>query len=1160
MLNSRRVNVIIIVLLYFLRASAWPTPSPIPSGGWSSVGNHRFRIDVTGGSQGSLVEAIVSWRRRDNLVSFSDTFIVSGVANDTIPLIQHCFRNDTSTSSTESTFIFSIDDISVKSYYLYYLPFTTCEYTNGACQYNADVSYNRRLHCSDTPWWPQDTPMLTPTAITYESVTEFDAYTDMERPMSASEFNVFLSNANPLLPLGALLIAEDAQNSIRLWGAGYEYSKDIIDHDHALLADPKPFCVWGCAANAFFLKTGGDPNKTQCWDQGVRDKCCSSDSSDCVWFQTEDECNQYDSSSCRQCLPGQVDLGCPSWQSGGSGSVPLPIKYLSTPVSKLSTISLSAIPNQNISFQAIVIGPVQDFINVDSVDVTNELPIGVTFSSFSTQGVDYWGRNFSNPIFVNGMLPLWLGFSIDRAALSGLFNISIFVSLSGPKGSNKLLLTVLLTILDVPPLLDGSDILPRIHWLNSRLALDDTSVPRPYTPIVTNDTSSLPSLFLLHGKIVEIGTNGLPASITTFGVSASPPIDNLGNTNILAVGGAYFAISVNGGTNLTFSLWKTLFFTGNGSMYSWMVSATDTTGIVSLSVSGSIDATGYLSLECTTQPGPLFSLESVSSTSTINFALVMPTRLDNAIYGMGLGILAGYFDHMFPSPAATSLRWSWDGVNGNNGLWVGSTTGGILFKLKGEDPLWSASVPYDNKSSPPPPSEWHNNGEGGIELLRDGSMIGFSGSFPFTNSTTFRSSLLITPVHQLNLTHHYSLRYAQCDGPRNYTFLAENGATVVNMHQGNIINPFINYPYLTNDQMNETSFEIHSLGMKFSIYNTMRELSNRCAETFAMRAMGDCYVPGGNAPGADWLREHVASNFLSAWSTPLPSDDGGETFVLDAAMRVVALSRWNNYYVEGVQQMMRDFEVDGIYLDEIAYDRITMMRIRKLLDTRNGVIDHHSDSGAFCDSPAMIYLEHFPFLAKLWYGEGFPYDTATPEYWLIEMSGLAFGLTAEMLRYPGETPYHFKGFLFGSSNRWQSGMDIDTITTDPFVPVSLWRLWQDVEIENASFFGWWLEDTNLGTTALPIRSSVHGDVIKVTTYVLESQAVVALASFASSTVGDLTVSLTYNISILGFDLTPDYCLSAPLLLPFQPVASKMPLNASFSVKQGQGWIFQLIKC
>lgn len=57
------------------------------------------------------------------------------------------------------------------------------------------------------------------------------------------------------------------------------------------------------------------------------------------------------------------------------------------------------------------------------------------------------------------------------------------------------------------------------------------------------------------------------------------------------------------------------------------------------------------------------------------------------------------------------------------------------------------------------------------------------------------------------------------------------------------------------------------------------------------------------------VQEHVATNFLSAWSTPIPGV--GDGFVTDAAIRVVALSRWNNYYVEGVQQMMRDFALDG---------------------------------------------------------------------------------------------------------------------------------------------------------------------------------------------------------------------------------------------------------
>jgi hypothetical protein len=343
-----------------------------------------------------------------------------------------------------------------------------------------------------------------------------------------------------------------------------------------------------------------------------------------------------------------------------------------------------------------------------------------------------------------------------------------------------------------------------------------------------------------------------------------------------------------------------------------------------------------------------------------------------------------------------------------------------------------------------------------------------------------------------------------------------------------------------------------ALGMRFSIYNTMRELSNRCVETFAMRALGEAYVPGSGGSGSDWLKEHVGAGFLPAWSNPIPGLGNG--FVLDAAMRVVALSRWNNFYVEGIQQMMRDFNLDGIYLDEIAYDRVTMMRMKKLLDQRGGVIDHHSDSGAFCVSPSMIYMEHFPFLSKLWYGEGFNYDAATPDYWLVEMSGLAFGLTADMLRYPGMTPEHFKGFLFAQSNRWQGGMDPATVTTNPFVPVALWALWRDVGIANAALFGWWLGDVD--PALLPVAANDTG--VRVTTYALPTRAVVAVASFLDA---PTIVTLSVDNGILMLPGSIDtYCWSAPVLPPFQLHPAKLRLNDTFEVPPGQGHIFTLDPC
>jgi hypothetical protein len=70
--------------------------------------------------------------------------------------------------------------------------------------------------------------------------------------------------------------------------------------------------------------------------------------------------------------------------------------------------------------------------------------------------------------------------------------------------------------------------------------------------------------------------------------------------------------------------------------------------------------------------------------------------------------------------------------------------------------------------------------------------------------------------------------------------------------------------------------------------------------------------------GADWLQEHVQTEYEIAWSNPVLNQYPGSTEhsdaaaldavqkqwvnnpnEQDAAMKVTALSRWNNYYVEG---------------------------------------------------------------------------------------------------------------------------------------------------------------------------------------------------------------------------------------------------------------------
>ena len=67
----------------------------------------------------------------------------------------------------------------------------------------------------------------------------------------------------------------------------------------------------------------------------------------------------------------------------------------------------------------------------------------------------------------------------------------------------------------------------------------------------------------------------------------------------------------------------------------------------------------------------------------------------------------------------------------------------------------------------------------------------------------------------------------------------EWGGTVVNIHHANEINPYINYPFFALDEQAAYIEEAHEKGIKVKLYNTIRELTSRAHELFALRSLGD---------------------------------------------------------------------------------------------------------------------------------------------------------------------------------------------------------------------------------------------------------------------------------------------------------------------------------
>ena len=103
------------------------------------------------------------------------------------------------------------------------------------------------------------------------------------------------------------------------------------------------------------------------------------------------------------------------------------------------------------------------------------------------------------------------------------------------------------------------------------------------------------------------------------------------------------------------------------------------------------------------------------------------------------------------------------------------------------------------------------------------------------------------------------------------------------------------------------------------MYYTTRELSNHAAELDVLRSLGQEVIvdgdtsrsggiptiPGG-AGGVSWLQEHLRTNYTPGWTT-LVRDNR-----TDAAVGDVGVSRWGNYYVEGMRNLACETGVDGV--------------------------------------------------------------------------------------------------------------------------------------------------------------------------------------------------------------------------------------------------------
>ncbi len=727
----------------------------------------------------------------------------------------------------------------------------------------------------------------------------------------------------------------------------------------------------------------------------------------------------------------------------------------------------------------------------------------VTFDNFPTSwedrltcfncgGVDRTGAPFTKEIHVPAetVQPLWLGVKVPADQRPGSVTGSVTVT-SANRGSRSV--EVFLDVQDATAAnqgFDEPDLQTRLAWLNSTIGSDPDFIIEPFVPVRIHRAtrSAGPSVSIL-GRRVELGPTGLPSQIYSY---FTPELTELADEPETVLSGPMSLRVITPGNHLE-QFESSPFRIRPISLGRTEWRAESTSDYLDMTVDGALEYDGMMDLRIT--------LVATSDAAIDEISLPIHMVPDAAEYMLGLGRKGG--------KRPDFVDWKWAVENHQEGVWLGGVHKGLQYVLRDENYVRPLNTNfYRNQPLNMPPS-WFNEGRGGIQIFEEQVLVpasgdpaeatvdsdvearavvadNYSGPRQVLEGDTlhFNIRFLLTPFKPIDTGAHFNTRfvhqYVPVDSVRAW------GGTVVNIHHANEINPFINYPFFNLDLQSAYIEEAHEKGIKVKLYNTIRELTYKAHELFAFRSLGDEILNDGEGGGHSWMQEHMESGYHSAWHA---------WRVDDAAMLNKGTSRWTNYYIEGLNWLAQNQHIDGLYLDDIAFSRETVKRLVTVLHEHRDevVIDLHSANqfnirDGFTNS-AMLYMEHFPFISRLWFGEYFEYEL-DEDYWMTEVAGLPFGLMGEMLQDGGH-PY--RGLLYGMTGRKYGGND----------PRPVWAMMNEFGIAESRMFGYWLDD--------PPASTDHPRILA-TTYARPDAVLITLASWSDQ---DEVVSLELDLDALG---------------------------------------------
>ena len=755
-------------------------------------------------------------------------------------------------------------------------------------------------------------------------------------------------------------------------------------------------------------------------------------------------------------------------------------------------------PNREIGIHHLEGGP--DDLSVGRVNVVAS---GANRSDRSAPQIGVVGRG--------AVRPFWCSVSVPEDAKPGTYPGKIH----GVFGNDAKFEIPMTLKIDGPKLADGGDSEPWRHtkltWLDSNAGME-IDPPKPFVPLQVSGRT-----ITCLGRSVTIGANGLPERIVSIFNSNCTNLDGPAR-EVLSAPMQIVVNSPEHGGDVPLKPFGSMEIRvkpawPNPGVATWEAMSGHEWGTVR--VNGRMEPDGHLE----------FEMQIVSKSGARDIRLEIPRTADTCKYSTGLGYYGG--------AAQLPVDWKWDVRKHQDAHWMGDVNAGLRVRLTAENyvrPMINIHYPRQPLNDPP---SWSGGGKGGIKIERkDAQTVLFTAySGPRTlepgKALAFNFDLSITPFKPLNTAAQWKDRYFHIGGIQDPAKVKATGANIINIHQGNALNPYINYPFLTADKLREYADKVHALGMRVKYYYTIRELSNWTPEIFALRSFGSELLAPGKGGGHAWLEEHLGGNYWGAWYEPGTND---------ASVLTATKSRFDNLYLEGLRWLIENAGCDGIYLDDISFDRTVMKRARKILDqyaTRGGLIDLHSwnemnDMAGFA-SNALIFMDSLPYVDRMWFGEGHHYNVSA-EQMLVGISGIPYGLMGEMLEGGGNP---WLGLPFGMTGRLGWGGS----------PQPVWKLWDDFGVHDSQFIGWWDSGSPVKADAPECRATI---------WKKNGKTLIAVGNYSGKGV---RTKLLIDWKALGLD--PATCaLYAPPMDNFQPELSFKP-DAAIGIAPWRGFAFIL---